>query len=163
VMSSEKKMIIKHETSDSTGGAPQETQSKRVVLMVALPDASLVDDLKKELATIPGLPTPQLTDATWFTENGLPDLTQPGINISLNFDDHQGGSKQHVFNFPDSATEQQIETEINNWLVQNEPDCKFTVKVTLSGDEKNRKVEVSIEGTSAKTSAPAPSAGPATP
>jgi len=161
MIASDRKMIIKHEESGQTAGAPQEKEQKRAIVMVSLPDATLVDDLKKELASIPGLPTPELTDATWFTEKGLPDPTQPGINLSLNF-----GDKQHVFNFPETATEQQIQSEIDSWLKTNQPDFQNTVKVTLTGTAENRQIEVSIESkkddSSAGTAAaPDPQAGPA--
>jgi hypothetical protein len=140
IMSSEKKTIIKHDINGQ-GGAPAEQQEKRAIVMVSLPDASLIEDLKKELASIPGLPVPQVTDATWFRENGLPDPSQPGINLGINF-----GEKQHMFNFPETATEQQIQQELDSWIRQNEPDADIKVKVTLTGDEKNRRLEVSIEG-----------------
>jgi hypothetical protein len=153
LISSERKMVIKHEDGAvSEGGHEQET--KRAIVMVQLPDATLVDELKQELASIPGLPVPEVTDATWFTRNGLPDPTQPGINVGLNF-----GEKQHMFNFPQGTGAAQMESEINSWIAQNEPDFKGSVKVTVSGDEHNRRVEVRVESTTVRDGSDSSSAG----
>jgi hypothetical protein len=159
IISTEKKTVTQHSASGQPAGAPVEQDTKRVVVMVQLPDATLVDALKQELAGIAGLPAPQLTDATWFTEQGLPDPTQPGLTVALNLADKDGAAQPHVFNFPETATQEQIQSEINNWLAQNRPEYNFTVKVELTGDKDNRKLRVEIQGKSQQDGGAAPDAG----
>jgi hypothetical protein len=153
----EKRIVKRVEKHGDGPGTETSAAHSRVVVMVALPDAGLLDQLKAELATIPGLPTPVPTDATWFTENGLPDPDKPGINLSLNFD-FDGEGKSHVFYFPETATEAQIESEINGWLAANKPDFQGTVDVTLSRTDGRTELRVEIKSTKNATDVK-PSAG----
>lgn len=134
------KRIEKH--SDGSGSETSEEKS-RVVAMIALPDASLLEDLKAALAGIAGLPEPQPTNATWFTEQGLPDPDKPGIHLALSFD--AKGGTPHMFYFPETATEAEVEASINDWLSQNKPDFKGKVDVTLKRDGENLELSVKIE------------------
>jgi hypothetical protein len=141
--SAEKRVIKRIEKHGSGPGTESREEKSRVVAMVALPDASLLDELQAELAKIPGLPAPTQTDATWFTANGLPDPDKPGIHLALSFDDK--GGEPHMFYFPEDATEAQIESEIGGWLTANKPDFKGTVDVTLERNGDNLKLGVEIK------------------
>jgi hypothetical protein len=111
--------------------------------LVALVDADRaeLEDLAEWLAEKPGVPAPQITEATWFHPGGKLD---PNAGITFNIMDHQ-------FSFPASATESEIEQTINDWLKENRPEFGGTVDVTInrsaeSADgHEDEKVEVMIK------------------
>lgn len=96
----------------------------QLTAMVALAGESrdTLDDLADALAEVPGVPQPVITEATWFHAGGKLD---PGAGISFSIDDH-------VFSFPKSATESEIEQTINEWLKENRPEFDGEVDVTIT-------------------------------
>lgn len=128
---------------------PVETSSetRRAVVMVTLPNGELLDEFKAELAKIPSLPEPQLTNATWFRMEGLPDPSEKGISLALSFE-KDGQTSPHTFYFPETATEVEIQTSINEWLAANMPDHEFEVDVDLEVTEngESRSLSVKIKG-----------------
>jgi hypothetical protein len=143
----EKRVVKRIEKHGDGPEVESKEEHSRVIVMVALPNGDLLDELQTELATIPGLPDPAQTNATWFTENGLPDPGRPGINLALDFNfSGEGASEPHMFYFPQDATEDQIESEINGWLTTNKPDFKGAVNVTLKHSEGRTELSVDIQG-----------------
>ena len=136
------KCVVKHDPESTAASPAQETKHVTAIVAVQLTDASLLDELKAELAKIPGLPEPQVTDATWFSEKGLPLPGDDAINLKLGL-----GNKQHAFNFPKDATEPEIEAAINEWLQQNHPDMKFDVEVKKSTEEGKTRMEIRVKST----------------
>jgi len=138
---------IEEHVDDAEAGdrAEQPTQSEhrsnRAIAFVALPDASLLDELKAELAKIPGLPEPRVIDATWFSEHGLALPGDDGIKLQMGM----GGDALHSFNFPKDATKEEIEQAINAWLAQNEPDKHYTVTVTEQVVDGKTQLQVKID------------------
>ncbi len=103
-------------------------------------DSITADDVKEVLSTVPGLPVPVVTDATWFSRNGLPG---EGL-LSLMLDDH-------LFHFPISASKAEMESALNEWLAINRPGKKANVEVLVStsqdeegGERKEVKVKIEI-------------------
>jgi hypothetical protein len=137
-----------HERSSSTDGqAPTvvKKEESRVMVVIQLPAGALLEEFEAELAKIPGLPAPTRTNATWFAEVGELDPSKQGIHLGLSF--REGGElRPHMFYFPDTATEAEIEKTINEWLAINKPDHDFTVEVKLTQDGENRNLEVRLSG-----------------
>lgn len=150
--SAEKRVVKRIEKHGDGPGTETTEEKSRVVAMIALPDASLLEALQAELAKIPGLPAPRQTDATWFTANGLPNPEEPGIHLALSFDNN--GGEPHMFYFPQDATEAQIESEISGWLAANKPDFKGAVDVTLERDGDNLRLGVEIKSGNAPAAKP---------
>jgi hypothetical protein len=140
----QKKTIEKRVTHDSASGdAPAdetEQQQDRLLCYVQLEDPELLDELQAELAGIAGLPAPQVVDATWFNQEGLPIPGEDGIRVGLGV-----GDKSHVFAFPAEATEEQIEASVSEWLSANHPGVTPQVDVTITKDGDQRKVEIRIQ------------------
>jgi hypothetical protein len=124
-------------SADAAGGIA----SSHVVVAVSLPDDKLLDELKAELGKIEGLPTPQVTDATWFSEQGLPLPGEDGVKLVLNM-----GQGEHAFNFPKEATPEEMEQAINEWLKETHPDKTFTVQVEKKVEGEQRRIEIRIKG-----------------
>lgn len=111
--------------------------------MIALAgeDRETLEDLAAALAEVPGIPTPTITEATWFHDQGMLD---PNGGLSFNLMDH-------LFSFPRTATEEEIERTINDWLAQNKPEFNGSVDVTVSrtagsaDGEQKEKIEVRIQ------------------
>lgn len=122
---------------DAAGGKT----NGRVIVALSLPDDKLLEDLKAELSKIEGLPTPQITDATWFSEQGLPLPGDDATKIMLDM-----GHGQHAFNFPKDATPEEMEQAINDWLKQAHPDKNFSVQVQKSDEGEKHRIEVRIKG-----------------
>lgn len=142
---------VKHEGEGAAkASAKLEPEAKGMSvasLVISGGDDALTERVAAAVAqAVPTLPAPTRGDATWFSENGgMID----GIMIALNFD-----GKDHQFTFPKDATEQQIESTINDWLKVNKPEFEHSVDVNISGDGKERRIEVRIESKGEAKGAP---------
>ncbi len=117
-------------------------KSSKVLMVIDLQDDTLLDELQAELARIPGLPEPQVTDATWFSEKGLPlPDDKDGVSIQLNL-----GNSEHTFTFPKSATTEEMQQAITEWLAQDNPGRQFKVKVDKTAEGDKTRIEIRIEG-----------------
>ena len=119
------------ETKSSTasaGGedAPKtETKSKcKLIVAVALENTELLDELKEELKSIPGLPEPTVTDSTWFQKDGEPLPGEGANQLSIYL-----GDKEHTFNFSPETSPEEMEQAIRAWLEERAPGKKFDVEV----------------------------------
>jgi len=98
-------------------------------------DDKALESLKVALAEVPGLPEPTISDATWFAKAGdSPELG--GLVIDVH---------GHIFTFPESATEEEIESTINAWLAENKPGATADVEVVIEEANGERRVEIRIE------------------
>jgi hypothetical protein len=107
-----------------------------------------LDEIRQLLATIPGLPEPQVEDATWFSDGPL--SMDGGLQLSVD---------GHLFSFGPGFTEEQIAETLNKWLAENKPGSNAKVVVNKSTDAEGReqmRIEVRIhDGESEDGSAPA--------
>lgn len=97
----------------------------------------LLSKLQEALSTVPGLPTPSVVPSTWF---GDKDMTGFGCSLDLDFNGHR-------FNFPDSATEEEIEAAILSWLESEHPGAEAEVDATIEqvGEEKKVMIRVMVK------------------
>lgn len=124
---------------------PVKKSQCKIVVAVALESQELLDELKEELKTIPGLPEPTVTDATWFQKDGEPLPLEGGSQLSIGV-----GDKDHSFNFSPETSPEEMEQAIRVWLEEREPGQKFDVEIEKSFDPEGgirlgvviRKVEV---------------------
>jgi hypothetical protein len=136
------RLEVRREKRD--GGAEQETHVGTLMLLLSGSDAAAVTAANQAVAKhMPGLGEPKLQDATWFRAIG--GGIEGGIDIKLGSE-----GQEHVFNFPEGTSAEQIKREINEWLAANMPGKTFDVQVDVeesgSGDEKTKRVEIRIEG-----------------
>lgn len=135
---------IKHKQDAGKSAAASSVVSpqnaNQLVVVVNLPDDKLLNELQAELAKIPGLPEPQVKDATWFSEKGLPLPGDDAINLELGL-----GDKQHAFNFPKHATAQEIQLAIEAWLKENHPEMTFEVSVDKQAKDDGMRLEIKVE------------------
>jgi biopolymer transport protein ExbD len=61
--------------------------------------------------------------ATWFY--GPEGPGQGGIRFKV---------EDQIFNFPDTATEEEVESQIRSWLAENRPDKDYVVDITIERD-----------------------------
>lgn len=130
----------------------------RILAFIQLEDANLLEELQAELATINGLPEAKVVDATWFAQEGLPLPGEEGIRVSLGLH-----GNEHVFAFPATATESEIESAIMAWFAENHPDLKAQVDVTIKNDGDQREVRIEIKRTSGDPADMPPAPEPPTP
>lgn len=130
-------------------------EADRIVCFVTLEDSALLKELSERLKSIPGLPEPQIVASTWFAAQGLPLPGEDGIRIALGLN-----GKQHMFTFPATATEAEMEQAINDWLAANAPEIHYSVdvKVTEQDGKKEVRVEIRGDGQQASAAAGAPEA-----
>ena len=135
------KRVVKRDGVEQ--GSPQESETRKATLRVLLSgadDATLAKLRTAVAAAVPGIPEPKVEDATWFREGGAG--LEGGINITLSLND-----KEHVFNFPQGTSAEQIKSEIKQWVDENHPGMDFDVDVNVSGDgQEKQQIEVRIEG-----------------
>jgi hypothetical protein len=135
------KRVVKHDGVEQ--GAPEETETRQVNGIIVLSDAddAAIAQLNEAVAkAVPGVAAPKIEDATWFRENGA--AIGGGINITLSLN-----GAEHVFNFPQGTSADQIKSQIKDWVEANHPGVEFNVDVNVSGDGKEeQQVEVRIEG-----------------
>lgn len=141
----EKKEVRTSHAADSGASAGEDASggkaSNHVVVALTLPDDKLLGELQAELSKIDGLPTPKVTDSTWFSEQGLPLPGDDAIKLALNL-----GQGQHAFNFPKDATPEEMEQAINAWLKQTHPDKTFTVQVEKKVEGDQQRIMIRIKG-----------------
>ncbi len=88
--------------------------------------AEQLDELEAVLAAVPGLPEPQIVDATWFSEGPLGTGGEGGLSLSLH---------DHLFSFGPGFTEKEVADTINKWLVENKPGTTARAKVIVEKSE----------------------------
>lgn len=115
-------------------------ENGKVTLVIGLANAdeALMHELKGRLAAaVPGLPEPQVQDATWFSRGELDMEAQDGLTLLFN---------GHVFTFGEGFTAEEVERTLNDWLAQNRPGAKAKVTVEKSsGGEGEHRIEVKVE------------------
>jgi hypothetical protein len=122
--------LEKRDTNEGgSGAAPEQAKKCRAMLAINLEDKSLLEELRSELESIPGLPEPQITEATWFMENNEPGSCEGGDQITLDL-----GDKAHTFSFPAGAGAEEMKAALTAWLAENEPGMKFNVIVEQNKD-----------------------------
>jgi len=92
-----------------------------------------LDEIRQLLAGVPGLPEPQVEDATWFSDGPL--SMDGGLQLSVD---------GHLFSFGPGFTEEQIADTLNKWLAENKPGSNAKVVVNKSTDPEGR-VQMRIE------------------
>jgi hypothetical protein len=109
-----------------------------MVVGLAGADQALMEELRDALgAAVPGLPQPQIQDATWFSHGELDPACEGGLRVVLN---------GHVFSFGPGFTSEEVESTLNAWLKENKPGA--TAKVTIdktSGGEGEQNIQVKVE------------------
>ncbi len=99
-------------------------------------DSERIESLKTYL-TEKGYTVITISDATWFM-CGKDGASMDGITVNIG---------THIFTFPMSATEEEIEKTINEWLAENKPEMKaeVDVEVTTVDDHKQVKIKIKLE------------------
>jgi hypothetical protein len=97
----------------------------------------LQHELQEVLTATAGLPTPTVVPSTWFG-----DKDAPGFGCALDLD-----LNGHRFNFPDNATEEEIEAAIISWLESEHPGAEAEVDATIEqvGEEKKVMIRVMVK------------------
>lgn len=107
--------------SDSPGVEPVPVASLVVSLLEDNPE--LLALIQAKIAEIPGAPEPTVQSSTWFF--GPEGPGQGGISFKV---------EGRVFNFPETATEEEVETQISSWLASTYPDEEYVVDITIERD-----------------------------
>ncbi len=108
-------------SSDDPGVEP--TPVATLVISLLEEDPALLELIQAKIAEIPGAPVPVVQSALWFY--GPEGPGQGGMRFKV---------EDQVFNFPDSATEEEIEKTIKDWLAENRPEKEFVVDITIERD-----------------------------
>jgi hypothetical protein len=107
-------------------------------LWLTTEDDKLIEQVRAQVAAaLPQLPAPTVSSATWFMEQN--NLLEGGISLALNIN-----GESRTFNFPDTASEAEIEGAVSQWLAERNDGAKFNVDVTITGDEQNRQIELKV-------------------
>jgi len=96
----------------------------------------LLGKLQEALSAVPGMPAASIVPSTWFGDKDAPGF---GCALDLDFNGHR-------FNFPDSATEEEIEAAIISWLESEHPGAEAEVDATIEqvGEEKKVMIRVMV-------------------
>jgi hypothetical protein len=104
--------------STTPGVEPVPVASLVVSLLEDNPE--LLAMIQEKIAEIPGAPVPTVQSSTWFF--GPEGPGQGGISFKV---------EGRVFNFPDTATEEEVEAQISGWLATTYPDEEYVVEITI--------------------------------
>ncbi len=98
----------------------------------------LLGKLQEALSAVPGMPAPSIVPSTWYCDDGKPCFGS-GLNLDIS---------GHMFNFPEGATEEEIEAAVNDWLAVEYPGstAKADVDIFLAGHEKQITIRVVVPG-----------------
>lgn len=89
-----------------------ENQGHTIVKVgLARADERLLGDIQRALGRVPGVPKPEVTDATWFSAGKI-DLAQQGMSVVMG---------DRVITMPPGFTEQEFQQRLNEWLELNRP------------------------------------------
>ena len=94
-----------------------------VVVSLLEDNPELLALIQAKIAEIPGTPTAVVHPTTWFY--GPEGPGQGGMRFQV---------EGQVFNFPETATEEEVETQIRSWLATNRPDKDYVVDITIERD-----------------------------
>ena len=107
--------------SDSPDVEPVPVATLVVSLLEDNPE--LLALIQVKIAEIPGTPVANVQSATWFY--GPEGPGQGGIRFMV---------EGQVFNFPDTASEEEVEGQIRSWLAEHRPGVEYVVDITIERD-----------------------------
>lgn len=133
----EEKTVMISVSVDASSDGPDSPEVITASLVVSLmkDDPALLELIQARIAEIPGAPAATVQSAIWF--HGPEGPGQGGIRFKV---------EDQVFNFPKTASEEEIERTIKDWLAENRPDDEWVVEITIeNGTDAEGRESVRVE------------------
>ncbi|MBN2083531.1 hypothetical protein JW859_15155 [bacterium] len=96
----------------------------------------LLAELQADLAEIAELPEPSLQPMTWFFDGKAPCCLGNEITVNI---------EGRTFSFPNGTPEEEIEAQLNAWLLEKDPEHPGNVDVDIEQTGDEMRLEIRLE------------------